>query len=481
MKKSILLGCIAASALMTTVAFADTAIVKPTADEIKTAFTDFLNTRTKAGSLFDLEKMTVTAAGDGFDLTVPAVQDGQQAIPSKSVHLTYAGEFNQKAQYKIEAPFEIVQSLFKDILPQATFGAESADITTIWVPAYNLVSKNSENIKGLKLNVPNMFDLSLGSLVSDGLVRVVDTDKMDAADSTDGHDLVINADGVSVIVPSFSYESSLTGSDITSDPLKQLVSCTNSLFKYSVPDIQLKMQGAAATMASLTLSGQGAYQNEVLHLENKVENIASSALGAFAPAALIPSEIIVNLDFEGVEKDVMKQLVEAGQKGEYTDEIVPALKKAVETGVVKINLIEAKNSLAGIAVSGTFSAKLKDAENVITVEQFADNMSPVFDAKVVVTNLDQISPEPKVDQMQCDRAQERLNKIDMSAPDAEMQKETAEMQKEIACAPQGGPLDMLRPYLDLNNRVANTDGTTMDTFIVTYEDDVLTVNGKQVQ
>ena len=86
-----------------------------------------------------------------------------------------------------------------------------------------------------------------------------------------------------------------------------------------------------------------------------------------------------------------------------------------------------------------------------------------------------------MDQLQCDRATERLNSLDMSAPNAIMQKETAEMQKEIACAPQGGPLDMLRPYLDLNERVVDTAGETKDTFVITFEDDVLTINGKQAQ
>lgn len=479
MKKSILLGCIAACALSATMAFAE--VVKPNADEVKAAFTEFLAQNTQVDTLFNLEQMQVTPAGDGFDLVLPATQNEIANVQTQTIHLTYAGEFNNHAQYKIESPFENVQSLFRDILPDATFTADSADMTMIWVPAYNLVSKNSQNITGLKVSVPNMMDLSVGSLVSDTLVRVVSENKMDAADSTDGHDVQLSAENAVIVVPAFSYESSLEGSDITADPIDQMISSSNNTFKYNLPDVQLKMMGAAAPMAALSIVGQGAYQNEALHFENKFGNITSPTLGAFAPAALIPDEVSIDFDIEGVSKEVLAQLTKKAQSGEYTDEDIPALKQAIETGVFKFNLLEAKNTLAGVAVSGTIRLKLKDAASVTTIADMQANLEPVVEAKVVVTNLDQISPEPKVDQAQCDIATELLNSVDMSAPDADAQRESAEMRQEIACAPQGGPLDLVRPYLDTTARVVGSDGKTTDTFVVTYEDNTLVVNGKQVQ
>ena len=484
MKKSILLGCIAACALSATVASADTkapAVVKPTADEMKTAFAEFINENAQVGTLLDLNKITVKAVGNDFDVTLPAFSGGDINVKPQTIRLTYAGGFNDHAQYKIETPFESIQSLFKNVLPEATLNTESADIMTVWAPAYNLVTKSSQNIKGLKLSIPNTMDFSMGSLASDTLVRVISSDKMDAADTSDGQDVRIVAENAEIIVPSFSYESALSGSDITSDPVKQMLSCNSNVFKYSLPDIQLKMQGSAAPIASFSLQGQGSYQNEIFHFENKIGNITSPTLGAFAPAALIPDEISINLDVEGISKDVLAKLAKKAQDKSYTDEDVPALKQAIETGVIKLNLFEAKNSLAGMALSGTIRGKLKNAETVKTLLDVQANLIPIIDAKVVITNFDKISPEPKVDQLQCDRATERLNSLDMSAPNAIMQKETAEMQKEIACAPQGGPLDMLRPYLDLNERVVDTAGETKDTFVITFEDDVLTINGKQAQ
>ncbi|MDY6408040.1 MAG: hypothetical protein SPL08_05020 [Pseudomonadota bacterium] len=479
MKKSVLLGCIATFALSASIASAE--VITPSSDEVKTAFASFLNTQTQAGTLFDLDKMTVTAQGNGFDISIPAISDGQMKLSAQTVHLTYAGDFNNHAQYKIESPFEAVQNLIKEILPNAAINAESAELTTVWVPAYNIISKNSQNIKGLKVSIPNMLDLSAGSLISDSLARVVGTDKMDSANTSDGRDIQVSVENGVVVVPSFSYESILTGSDITSDPIQQMLSCDNNTVKYTVPDVQLKMQGASAPMGSFSIVGQGSYQNEVLRYESKISNINSPTLGAFAPAALVPDEISVDLSFEGVPKTVLSQLVERAQDKTFTDQDVPLLKQAMDTGIIRINRIEAKNTLAGIAVSGTIRLQLENAETVTTVDGIQENLKPDIDAKVVITNLDKISPEPKVNQDRCDLATQQVQTIDMSAPDAASQKSMAEMQRDMACSPQGGPLDMVRPYLDMNNRVVGTDGTTTDTLIISFDGDVLTVNGHKIQ
>ena len=106
MRKSILLGCIAAGVLSAT--FASAEVIKPTTDEVKTAFAEFLTTTTKVGTLFNLDQMTVTTVGDGFEVTIPATQDETVQIPAKTVRLTYAGEFNNQAQYKIESPLKVL-------------------------------------------------------------------------------------------------------------------------------------------------------------------------------------------------------------------------------------------------------------------------------------------------------------------------------------------------------------------------------------
>ncbi|MCQ2741414.1 MAG: hypothetical protein MJ210_04795 [Alphaproteobacteria bacterium] len=479
MKKSILLGCIASFALFCGVASAE--VIKPTPDEVKASLTEFLTSTTKVGTLFDLNQMTVTPAGDGFDVVLPVTQSGPVQISNKTIHLTPAGDFNNYAQYKIESPFEAVQSVFKDILPDATLTADVADQTTLWVPFYKLISKNSQNIKGLKLVIPTMLNLSAGSLVSDALARVIGDGKMDVAGSSDGQDIQIKAEKAVIYVPSFSSESTSTNCDITSDPIQQLKSCDSSVFKYAIPEIQIKMQEAAAPMASFSLIGSGAYQNEVLHFENKVGNITSSTLSAFAPMALIPDEILLNLDFEGISSEFVSSFSQKGKNGSLTDEDMPTIKKLIDKGALKVNLFEVKNAIAGVAVSGTIRVKLNDADSITTLDDLSANSEPVIEAKVVISNLDKISPEPQVNQAQCDRATEYLNKVDMASPNAEMQKATAEMQQEMACAPQGGPLDIVRPYLDINNRVVDVDGTTKNTLVITFENDVLTVNGQQVQ
>ena len=486
MKKSILFGCVAACAFGMTVSVSAAPIV-PTADEVKTAFTSYLNTGTQVGGLFDTKQITVKAVGEDFDVNLPAVRNDKLTLPARTIRLTRAGEFNNQAQYKIESAFDMLKDIVTGLLPMASFTTESANVETIWVPAYNLTSKNSSNIKGLKLSTsgsdvfPVAGAFSIAEVVSDVLIRTVSDSKIDVSSSTDIKDVQITADNIVVEIPSVSQETLTSDADISADPILRMITSSRDELKYNVPKIYVKMVGASEPMGSLFMAGSAFFKGTTFHYETKIDQISAPVLSAFVPAALMPTEVSLDMDLLDINRDILPELFKRGQDGSYSNEDVPLLKQAAEKGTIRLNRLEVKNDLAGMALNATIRLKLEKPEEVTKLDDFETHMEPVVKATLTITNLDKISPEPTVDQVQCDRAKTQVTAIDMSAEDAATQKAVAEQFQVQACMPHGGPLDELRPFIDPAKRVTAADGTTTDIINLEYDNNTLTVNGNKLK
>ena len=168
-------------------------------------------------------------------------------------------------------------------------------------------------------------------------------------------------------------------------------------------------------------------------------------------------------------------------KDEKFDKALECWKQAAEKGTIRLNRLEVKNDLAGMALNATIRLKLEKPEEVTKLDDFETHMEPVVKATLTIINLDKISPEPTVDQVQCDRAKAQVAAIDMSAEDAATQKAVAEQFQVQACMPHGGPLDELRPFIDPAKRVTAADGTTTDIINLEYDNNTLTVNGNKLK
>ena len=97
---------------------------------------------------------------------------------------------------------------------------------------------------------------------------------------------------------------------------------------------------------------------------------------------------------------------------------------------------------------------------------------PFFNGTLTVTNLDTLSPEPKVDEQACSRA-----KADLAQ---DPQNEFLKVMAEADCTPRGGMLDFVREYLRPENRTVQADGTTQDVIRINIDNNKVFVNGKRV-
>ena len=461
MKKLFLLGT-AILAITSTVVSAETM----TADSMKEAFSKFLTTQTQMGALFDVNQVQVEANGKDFSVTLPAIETDKIKVPTRTIQLTEAGQFNNHTQYKINSVMETIQAMFKDLMPGSTFTTQSADSNMIWVPDYNLIVNNSQNIKGLVIDIPDMFRMTADSVVADTLVRATAENKMEKADSQDGTGVVITANTLQLTIPSVSYSDQVIGSDLTGDSVAQLLSSSSTTYRMELPTVLVGVPGGKESMGSLSAKSNGSFENDTFHFELTLDDIVpAGALKMMVSPVLTPTEVKVDLDIEGFNKESFGEaftIMKSG-KTEDVEEVQKTMQKAMENVVVKINLIDIKNNEAGVSVSGTIQNQKK--EN--------GEEEPNVNAKVVFTNLDKISPVPVVDEVRCARTKEQMAMIS--------DKELAEKAIESACAPHGGILDDIRPYLNPEDRVVNADGTTLDTLTISTKEGTVIVNGKEFQ
>jgi len=460
MNKSFLLGCVASVAFASTVAFAG-----ETAESVKTAFTEFLTTQTQIGDVLDLSQITVTPDGNDFVVTLPAVNNEEVQIEARDVRLTEAGEFNGYPQYKIESIFEVVQGMFQNMIPDGQFTTQSLDTNMVWVPHYNLVVNLSQNIKGLNIGMPGLFTLTVDSLISDTLVQTVSADQMNKADSQDATGVLIAAEGMQISLPTVSYNDRILNSTITGDPMTQTVSASYASSDVSIPTLMVMEEGNSDPIATAAFDATASLEEGEGYLEMHLSNIVlGQTLRMLMPSAFVPTDISVDLELSGVTpEEVQKVVTVINDDNANHEEAEALLRDFVSKAVINVDPLEVKGQEAGVAVTGTIATHFRE-----------DNTSyPVVNAKVVITNLDKLSPEPTVNQEQCEQTKKQMENV--------ADKIVAENAIQNACAPHGGFLDEFRPFLNPENRVINSDGTTTDTIDLIYDNEVLTLNGHVVE
>lgn len=486
MKKNLLIGCM--TALFLSPAMAEEIQVNtpaspdvvaqdvrgiqiqiPSADEIKNAFRAFIENQTQLGQLFDLSQMSVVAEGENFLVTLPETQkvvpvDAQTqetktlSIPEKKITLTYADSFDDYAQYRIDSVFDIVQSLIKDAVPEASLTVGQSNSEILWVPYYNLITKNSQNIQNLVLNLPDVLNLTVGSVVSDSLARALGNKKMDRSDLQDVKDIKITAEGTTISIPTFSFEDAIQNADLGVTGIRQLTSSEKAFFNLNIPTVVVSAD--KEHMGSLSLAMNGEYQNTTMHLEIKSDNITLNQMMIPLPSVFLPSEISLNVDVQNLNKEALNLIMDENTTDE---ERTNALRTQVSNIRIRINKLEVKNAEAGISVSGI----LQNEPNAIGLSLPKANLT------AVITNLDKLAPEVKVDAQQCERVKAQMATLS--------DRNIAEQAIQNACAPQGGILSALRPYIDLQKRTVNADGTTTDTVNIIIVNNRMIINGKEVK
>ncbi|MBO7257453.1 MAG: hypothetical protein J6V11_00765, partial [Alphaproteobacteria bacterium] len=214
---------------------------------------------------------------------------------------------------------------------------------------------------------------------------------------------------------------------------------------------------------SSQMSYQDEYSNSAIHLETKLDKIALNKMLIPLPEIFLPTEVSLNIDIKNIQKENLNILFNQDETISQAERQL-ALKNIMSTAFVQLNQLNVKNADAGISVSG----KLYNQKNNIGLPQ------PQADLTVVITNLDKISPEPKVDEKYCEETKEFF------ADKSPFDKEAAEAI-QAACTPRGGFFDMWRSYLDPEKRVVNSNGTITDTLSVVLKNNVLVINGQEIQ
>ena len=456
MTKLLLWGTTALALLTATTGFA-----AETPDSIRAALNRLVEGQPLLETVIDTNQLQIVPEGDDFVLTLPASPD-KPGTPARTVRLVADGLFNGQNQYRIDGFFDTVLNVVSDFAPVAVTGEKSASQLT-WVPHYNLISKSSQNIQNLKLDIPPYAQVSVGRIVTDSLTQAQGTDRLDQAASQDITNLTISTQGMTLTVPSISYQGSVQNAPLSADTMAQVLLADQTSSQITIPTLMITQSQGTSPLATLAFAASGSYRDNVFHLKARLDKITlDSTLRSLLPITVLPTEVTLDADISGpADEEFKKQLV--ALQTDDTPESRAALQAVLaEWGdniTLRINRLEMKESDAGILVQGT----LKNQDN-----------TPDMDLTVTITNLDKISPPPAIDQAQCDEARKQLAAIDPTAPEAATQKTVADFVVAQACSPRGGFLDDLRPYL--NERTA--DGK--DVIKVLLQDGALTVNGKVV-
>ena len=431
---------------------------------IRDSLENLIGNQPLLNGIVDTDRIQITQDGSDFVLTLPKADAQDDQPPLATVRLMADGTFNGQDQYRINGVFDTLKTIVTDLVPNITLTTEQSESHLIWVPRYNLISQSSQNIRGLRLEVPPYGQVSVGQIVTDSLAQMGADNRLDQAASQDITNITVAAQGMTLTVPSISYQGNVRGALLTSNTLRQALSAEQASYQLIVPTLMVSPTGGQAPLATMAFATRGLYQDNVFHMQARADKITlDSTLRGLLPITVMPSQIELDADISGLNVVEFQSQIDALQAtGIPEDEAVQTVLAEFGNRMsIQINRLEAKNAEAGILVQGT----LKNQDN-----------TPDIDLTVTITNLDKISPPPAVDQAQCDEARKQLAAVDSSAPDAATQKTVADFVVAQACTPRGGFLDDLRPYLDPQSRTA--DGK--DILKIQMKGGVLTVNGKPV-
>lgn len=485
MKKTLLLGCIAAGLTCASfpllaaeaptpapaVATAPTtpapapattasAVVIPTIEQVK---------QTLESVIAWPGEITVTPNGDDFDITLGAVSDEDEddgkvkSLSARSVKLTRAGAFVDQAQYKLSlASLDYLQDLLALVDDDIKLTAATVQDDLIVVPAYQLIANRATRATDAKMSTAD-GTLALTQLTSDILARPLAADKMDMSAALDMRDMTLTTQNGSLKIPALTAYSLLTNAPVVGVDLTRQLLADKFEGTFEIPTIQIfptAGTNSSLPMATGALSGKARFQDDTYYFETKLTQLQTAMP---VPANLMPTEITLNLDITGLNKQDLLTLTD--DKSDDARQHA-AIQHILESGTIILHELQVQNAGAGLMLTGTARAKF----------DVSGNPQPVVDATLTIRNLDTISPVPTVDEARCAQA-----KKDFATPTDEQDKQASQMMIEMACAPQGGMLDIIRPYLTAGARTTDPDGATVDTLKIQFQDGKLTLNGKAVQ
>lgn len=426
--------------------------VLPTTDEIKALFQPM----TWEALATEVPEIQVQTAGDNFLVTVPAVrlteENGEEGgvVPAQKIALTRNGTFANYAQYTMTSnDLAYMKQVLQVLAPDITLSAKSFSNKNEVVPSLKLTTKQSLNITELAAAVPEVLELTVDSLASDGLLKAVSETKMDVAASVDGTGISLTTPQVALTLPHITLSSQGTKADITADNLVQLASAESVHFSLEAPKMSLL---TLLMPLSVTLDGVmrvDSEQDTALTLEFNHISFPENAL--FLNSPLTPTDIRLQLALKGVSRGDLLALSQAD----------PNDAMAKRDALLKTATLEVKDAsfiMAGGAVRLT---------GMIKPYALGEAWSATADFTMTIVNMDKLSPVPTVNEVQCKQAETF----------AEQNPEQGERLKQLSCAPQGGMLDFLRPFMT-EKRTMDEAGQTLDTFHIEITTDAVMINGQ---
>lgn len=423
------------------------------------------------------QNIAVRQEGDKFHITIPAFEvtlpdiDSDQkdktitrSVSERTFTLTPSGKFGEHQQYKLE-PFDwtLISSFFRELLPTAKLTAGSFAGEILLVPELKLGSKQSARVSNLALELPRDIRLGVSSFVTDYSARATPGKKMNTSSKMEAKDIVLQTAFGRISVPVANAHSSSTGGDLTADEMLHFLTAQKVWSKLDIPSVSLATKEDGAPDLSLRLQTTSDFSPGVFTLSFLASDIKGGFFQFFVPPSFMPERIEMRLGLKGMDADkalALMRLIEKSknaapdspEKAAVEAAVKQALDEIVPKVVFDIKEVEISNATAAVKLSGTF-------KNLSTAAPLTEKTDG--NATLTVTNFDALSPAPAVDESAC----------------AAAKKEPGQPHAAEACAPRGGMLDGLRPYMTAQSRRTNQQGQTVDTFKILIKGTAVTING----
>ncbi len=485
MKKT-LLGCLAASLICSTAVTANEqtppAEQKPQAvaatplppvlnDTVQTQITQEFKKLLEGTNLKIDAPLVFEQNGDNYLVTIPEISlpvtDGQKIIPQQKVALIRKGDFAGFPQYQIQMNFlNRMESFFNLFFDKTSLDADVFEENIFWVPRLQLVTNETLNAKNLTFTIDDIFSATAEKVVVNQLAKALPEGRMDIGSLADVYKLIINTPFSQITVPQVSFQNSRENTEITGDNMLQQLTARRNVSKLDIPEISFSTPLAPGQNLSLRLGQSVVLESSQLKWMLTADNIKTSQpLSELTPSYVALGLIVDNLNQQDLlqlwslqKQASLKLETEEPVDDKLTAEMNEKLDALLKNISIRIPNITVSNDKAGISAAGVITNLL-------------DNLA--FDITLSVTNFDFISPEqPPVDEAKCKEMAGQLadNPTDVALID----------EIQTHCAPDRGLLEDLRPYLKTAARIKNKKGQTVDTFLISFHDNKLSVNGQKV-
>lgn len=398
---------------------------------------------------------------DGRDFIITFSDPSNINAEQRDLKMTRIEDFDSKAQYRITTQSWVVwNEMVKQAFANADLSMDSFNEVVSWVPDLSLKTNDSIKATGIKLTSDDV-NFTADSIVFDLLVGPHDN-KMDIASSTDINNLTLTTPIATLSIPKMTENLQVIGSDITPNETLQILTAEQSQSTTTIPTLSVQSSMLGAQPLTAKMDSQVVFA-ETMKVDLDISDIRAGQI--LLP--LMPNKVTAKFEVTGVDKDILTEYVKMQQaynemddndsdEAKKLEENLVAIQNKVLTNLgVNIEHITVSNENAGLDLSGV----IHYAEPALTVS-----------AKLAVTNFDLISPKAApIDEEACKAALETQS----------VSQNTAGTLPPV-CMQQAGALEFLRPYLETAQHTKDAAGRPVDTFIIVYSANSLTINGEPV-